>query len=211
MRLVFGGTFDPVHVGHLRMATEVSEAMAAGPVWLMPCYQAVHKDAVAGDADARTQMLELAVAHDPLLKVDDREVLRASPSYTIDTLRELKALKPDESIALIMGTDSFASFSSWKENEAFSELCHLIVVERPGAQAQFEIGQQFHGFESTLDRDRLSKKGSGYALFLELNLLSISSSDIRERLAQGNSARYIVPSAVLKFICDNALYLPRGG
>jgi len=212
MKVILGGTFDPVHFGHLRMATELAEALAVSEVSLLPCFKAVHKQGVAATAEQRLKMLELAVEGDPLLSVDVRELARKESSYTYDTLVQLKEELPNESIVLAMGSDAFDSLPSWYKVERFAELCHVVVMQRPGSVSDtLGQGARTLGFTPVSGFESLSTASVGLFLELQLNLLEISSSDIRGRAEQGQSIRYLLPSAVSDFICDNAIYQSSGG
>lgn len=212
MRVILGGTFDPVHFGHLRMATELAEALGGGEVSLLPCFKAVHKQGVAATAEQRLKMLELAVQGDPLLSIDVRELARKEPSYTFDTLMQLKEELPNESVILAMGSDSFEGLSGWFKVERFAELCHVVVMQRPGSvsRAHSQSARDL-GFSPVSSSRSLFDMNAGLYHELKLNLLEISSSDIRARAERGQSIRYLLPSAVLEFICDNAIYQSSGG
>jgi len=208
MRVIFGGTFDPVHVGHLRMATELRDQLGVDVVHLMPCFDAVHKNQAASSID-RLNMLNLAICDDAGLLLDDREIKRNAPSYTIDSLRELREQVKDESLVIVMGSDSLRGLKSWKEAESFSKLTNLIFINRPGVALDnsFEssvLSQLGFSRAGTLDEMKNSLNG----LWIQLNLtaLDVSSTEIREAVYEGNSIRYLVKDAVRQYICDNALY-----
>jgi len=216
MKVVLGGTFDPVHVGHLRMATELAEVLAVEAVDLMPCYQAVHKSSVSADSEQRLAMLKLSLANDSCLRVDDREIMRKSQSFTIDSLREIKREIGTETLVLAMGTDAAMQFSSWKNAEVFSTLCHIVVIQRPGLDchlkdSSFEsLGFRVAGnIEESIEEgiDAMHGLESGLVASAQLNSFEVSSSDIRERVREGKSIRYLVAGAVEAYICDNALYV----
>lgn len=212
MRVIFGGTFDPVHFGHLRMATEVRELLGLSSVSLMPCFQAVHKDGVCASPAQRKTMLELALSGDQGLTLDTFELNQAAPSYTVNTLQALRAANPSETLVLAMGADSFVGLPKWHQASVLSALCHIVVIERPGSTTErYQEVAKCLGFEQTGNLSDLKRGQSGRYLPASLKLLDVSSSDIRQRLALGKSIRYLVPSAVCDFICDNALYLPTGG
>lgn len=212
MRVIFGGTFDPVHLGHLRMATELREFLGLNSVSLMPCYQAVHKDGVAASAAQRKAMLELALSGDQGLILDPFELNQAAPSYTVNTLMALRASKPNETLVLAMGGDSFAGLATWYHASQLAQLCHIVVIERPGAMTEcYDEVAGVLGYERAASSSDLKGSASGRYLPVSLKLLDVSSSDIRQRIALGKSIRYLVPSAVCDYICDNALYLPTGG
>lgn len=210
MKVIFGGTFDPVHNGHLRMAIELAETLGGRQVHLLPCYQAVHKQGVGASPEQRLKMLHLATHDDALLAVDEREIRRETASYTIDTLRELRAQCTDETLVLAVGSDAAADMPRWREFSEFAALCHVVVMCRPGFHDAGVFGAlEAYGFEQLQSVDALHSIKAGGLLDLRLNLLEISSSDIRTRIAQGKSVRYLVEGAVREFICDNGLYQPK--
>ncbi len=130
---LFGGTFDPVHNGHLRMALEAGEELALEQVRLLPCHRPPHRETPNVDSDQRTHMLRLAVESCPLLKLDDRELRRDGPSYTLETLQSLRAeLGPEVSLIWVMGSDSFLGLESWHRWRELLDYAHLLVVARPG-------------------------------------------------------------------------------
>jgi nicotinate-nucleotide adenylyltransferase len=215
MRVIFGGTFDPVHVGHLRMAMELGELLgdafpsASKPdlVDLLPCYEAVHKSGVAATPEQRKEMLKLSIPPESVLRLDERELRREAPSYTVDTLRELRLELGGEPLVLAMGSDSAISMPSWKEVEVYAQLCHVIVIRRPGDSSVFSNDFLCSvGFECASAIEQLNESASGLVFEVELKLLDISSSDIRTRVSEGRSIRYLVSGAVEQYICDNALY-----
>lgn len=209
MKVMFGGTFDPVHNGHLRMAVELSEALCVTEVALVPCYQAVHKSGVGASAEARLEMVQLATREDDLLIVDAREVRRKSPSYTVETLRELRAESPSRPLVLAVGNDAAADMPRWRDFRDYAGLCHVVIIARPGFHTSAGMkALTSQGFEQVDSAAALHSKACGLVLDLRLNLLEISSSDIRERIRAGKSIRYLVEGAVREFICDNGLYQP---
>ena len=210
MRVLFGGTFDPVHIGHLRMALELAEAIGAPEVNFVPCYEAVHKAGVSASPAERLKMLQLATKREAALNVDEREILRQSASFTIDTLREVRAEDESVSLVLAVGSDSARNMSEWKEIESYADLCHVVVMERPGHQSLDGYKCLIQkGFDVAADAGGLKAQSAGKLLVLRLNLLEVSSSDIRERVNSGRNIRYLVEDAVHSYIWDNGLYQPK--
>jgi len=215
MKVVFGGTFDPVHIGHVRMALELIEALqgsipkdsAPRSVDFLPCYEAVHKSGVAASPDQRKAMLDLSILGSEQLALDERELRRRTPSFTVDTLRELRAELGAEPLVFAMGSDSASSMRYWRDIAEYAGLCHVVVMRRSQVEAGF-CGDFFGsvGYELASSLTDLAKRPAGRVIELELKLLDISSSDIRERVASGRSIRYLVSGAVEQYICDNALY-----
>lgn len=208
MRAVFGGSFDPVHIGHLRMATELAEALDLDQVALMPCYQPVHKHGLGASAAQRLAMLERAVIDNPRLSIDRRELDRGAYSYSIDSVRSLREEAPGP-VIMVMGSDSAAGLASWREAEQFASQCHLVVIERPlpqGGEQSWKAVCEALGFCRVAQPQALHGADSGLYLPLRLNLLEVSSTFIRNAVKQNRSIRYLVTDAVERYICDNGLY-----
>ncbi len=208
-----GGTYDPVHLGHLRCALELSELLAdktekGSNVHLLPCYNPVHRGEPGASSAQRVEMLERATEGEPRLIVDQREILRQGPSYTVDTLKAMRQqYGVDEPIALVLGTDAFNQFASWHQWLEIPTLAHIIVLNRPGwpLTATGELAELVES-KRVEKIERLFECGAGYILPLELSLLDISSSKVRSSIANGRSARYLVSDVVWRYICDNQLY-----
>ncbi len=213
---LLGGTFDPVHLGHLRMAVEVREEAGLGEVWLVPAREPPHRSGdVLAPAEDRRAMLESAVGTAPGLRVEPLELERPGPSFTIDTLRELAARHPETAFALILGYDAFREIHSWREFEAIFACVDLVVTSRPpdvvgrgedsGHFARLPIAVTRNFFYD--DHAACYLHGSGHRLeFVPVSGLDISSSDIRCRLGSGRSIRYLVPDAVSAHIFRRGLY-----
>lgn len=212
---LLGGTFDPIHLGHLRLAEEAREALALGAVRLIPAGQPPHREAPSSSAADRLAMVRLAAAGNPALEVDDSEVLSSAHSYTVPTLerlrRELGAQRP---LVLILGADAFAGLPSWHRWEALFTLAHVAVANRPGHAPH---GRRWPGVLSAaleaatrtrLCREpaRLAAQPAGLVLPFDMTPLGISASLIRDLLAHGSSARYLLPDPVLDYIGLHHLY-----
>ncbi|ROR34866.1 nicotinate-nucleotide adenylyltransferase [Inmirania thermothiophila] len=204
---LLGGTFDPVHVGHLRAALEAREALGLEAVRLIPNARPPHRGLPAAPAPARLAMVRLACAGEPGLAADGRELARAGPSYTVDTLislrRELGARRP---LCLLLGADAARGLASWHRWRELFALAHLVVLRRPG-QAAWEGAA---GAELAARRAdgaaALAAAPAGRVLELEIPLLEVSASDIRRRIAAGRSVRFLVPDPVLDYIRRHGLY-----
>jgi len=208
---LFGGSFNPIHLGHLRAAEEVREAMELDLIYFVPAASPPHKaaDGLAA-ADHRLRMVQLATKGNRHFMVSEAEVRRAGPSYTIETLRHFRAsLRPQAALFLMMGSDSFVELDTWKDAHEIIKSCGIIVHSRsPARQAETSPGAlaaiQRFGY--------ISKNGfyvhpSGQTLnFITTNFLPISASAIREKLQQHKSVRYLVPVDVLDYIERHAIY-----
>lgn len=213
MKIVMGGTYDPVHLGHLRCALELSELLACetkkgANVHLLPCYNPVHRGEPGASSEQRVDMLMQATEGEPSLIVDQREIHRKGPSYTVDTLKEMRQqYGADEPIVLVLGTDAFNGLASWHQWLEIPTLAHIIVLNRPGwaLSATGMLGDIVDS-RRVETIESLFECAAGYILPLELSLLDISSSKVRSSIANGRSARYLVSDVVWRYICDNQLY-----
>ncbi|MBW7472876.1 nicotinate-nucleotide adenylyltransferase [Marinobacter sp. F4218] len=208
MHVIYGGTFDPIHHGHLRLALEISDRLSVNQVSLVPCHIPPHRGDTGATSEQRWKLLELAVADEPQLRVDDRELRRAGASYTADTLRQLRhELGPDAPLAMVVGTDAFAGFDRWQEWQQIPDLAHIIVVRRPGAGLDPD-GEPSRMLAKRAVRDvrLLHNQPGGLMLELDPPLLDISATGIRERIGDGRSPRYLVPDSVWREIRRLGLY-----
>ena len=207
---ILGGTFDPIHHGHLRTALDVAEAVGLDEVRLIPLRHAVHRDQPETPAALRLAMVQAAIAGEPRFVADDREIRRDAPSYTLHTLESLRAERGDaEPICVLVGGDAFAEFLSWHRPHEILGLAHLIVMRRPGAEAIADAAlRTFVERHRAASAAELRARPGGRVLFQPVTHLDISATDIRARLGAGRSARYLVPDAVLELIRREGLYAP---
>lgn len=204
---IFGGTFDPVHFGHLRPALEVAETLAVDEMRLIPARVPPHREDPSVSADDRLAMLERALAGQKRLVIDRRELSRDGPSYTVDTLESLRAEHPDRALALVVGEDAFASLTSWQRWNELTDLAHLVVMTRPGARRVLDAAlEDLTARCRVSDVDALCGARAGGLLVVEATPLAISASGIRELLAAGGDARWLLPDAVLDYIREHRLY-----
>lgn len=217
LRVYYGGTFDPVHAGHLSVACEVRDALGA-QVFLVPAADPPHKDATHADADARARMLDLAIAGEPGLKVDRRELHRDGPSYTVDTLRGLRAeLGPEMPLVWMIGGDSLLQLNTWHRWRELFDLAHVLVVARPGShlepvavaaaapEIEAEIGLRRRPAESLN-----GAPAGGLAVFPLHRERPESSTELRRRMAAGEPWEAGVRPAVAEYIRRHGLYGVRG-
>lgn len=208
--IFYGGTFDPVHNGHLAVARNARDALSAS-VHLMPAADPPHKGPTLADAMQRASMLELAVVGEHGLVVDRRELLREGPSYTIDTLYDIRADLGDEvPIALLLGADSFRGLPSWKSWRELFLHAHFVVAERAGHHVEDLLPQELAA--STAHRwagsaDELQQAPAGRIFKLAQPLRPESASGIRHRIANGEPWRDCVPPPVADFILQSGLYI----
>lgn len=211
---ILGGTFDPIHYGHLRLAEEMLELANLSKICFIPTGMPPHRDAPQVPAQHRSAMVQLAITDQPAFVLDDREVRRLSPCYTVDTLRELRAeLGIAQPLCLLMGGDAFLQLHTWHEWEQLFELAHIVVGYRPG----FTLEERIHGATEDLQKnyhvrlcaaDGLSQQPCGGIAELAIPKLEISATDIRRRVAEGRTIRYLLPNAVADYIHQHHLYQP---
>ncbi|WP_432696794.1 nicotinate-nucleotide adenylyltransferase [Marinobacterium sp. YM272] len=203
-----GGTFDPVHNGHLRTALEIQQWLDIPEVCLIPSKMPVHRDEPGCTSEQRLAMVELAVADEPSLTADDREILSDKPSYSLLTLeslrQELGAARP---LCMVMGMDAYMTLSKWHQWERFIDLCHILVVTRPGYPLALDHGMRaFTEQHAANSKAELLSAPAGKVLIHELTPLGISATQIRHLVASGRSPRYLMPDAVWDYIQSNRLY-----
>lgn len=204
---IFGGTFDPIHIGHLRLALELKQQFQLDEMHLLPCYLPPHRPQPGATAQQRVAMLQLVLQDCAELQLDTRELQRDKPSYTVDTLRELRAQWGSQvSLVLCMGMDSFIGLERWHEWQELLRLAHILVVERPGYTLP-EVGavaqlRQRHA----ADAQALRSAAAGALVMAAPRLLDISATDIRAQLRAGVSPQFLLPEAVLHYIRTQQLY-----
>ena len=209
---ILGGTFDPIHYGHLRLAEEMLELGNLNQIRIIPAGTPPHRDAPQVSAQHRSAMVRLAIADQPAFVLDAREVERVGKCYTVDTLRELRAeLGADQPLCLLMGGDAFFQLDTWHEWEHLFGLAHIVVGYRPG----FTLEDRIHIAAPALRRhyqqrlctaDVLSQQPAGGIAELAIPKLEISATLIRSRVAENRSIRYLLPNAVADYIHQHHLY-----
>lgn len=212
---IFGGTFDPIHIGHLRLAQEAHEALRLSPVSFVPAGQPPHRGAPRSRAAERLAMVRLATAGNPAFTVDDSEVFAQGKSYTALTLERLRAtLGPQRPLVLILGADAFQGLPTWHRWRDILQLAHVAVANRPG------YASQGHRWSETLspeldalcgdhmsnDPGAVRESPAGRIVPFDMTPLAISASQVRGLIEAGRSARYLLPDAVLDYIERHHLY-----
>jgi nicotinate-nucleotide adenylyltransferase len=204
---ILGGTFDPIHYGHLRLALELREALGLAEVRLVPNGVPPHRGPARTDGARRAAWIRAAIAGEPGLALDTRELERPGPSYTVDTLRALRAELPDTPLCLVLGMDAFAGFLQWRAPEQVLELAHLLLVPRP--QAQVALGVTLSNWlaeRGVRDPARLRDTRGGLIHECAVTPLAIAASQVRALAAAGHSARYLLPDPVWADIRQEGLY-----
>jgi nicotinate-nucleotide adenylyltransferase len=200
MRLgIFGGSFNPVHYGHLLLAESCREACGLDQVWLVPAAVPPHKqNAVLAPGKSRLEMLELALAGNEVLRPSGMELDRGGVSYTVDTLSQIASEQPGGTLFLLMGADSLADLPTWREPARICTLASPIVVRRAGSsEPDFSVLAPMVSAATLADIRRLQ---------VEMPIIGLSSTDLRERAAAGRSLRFRTPRAVEKYIETHGLY-----
>lgn len=205
---LFGGTFDPVHIGHLRTAVELRELLGLEAMHMLPCARPAHRGQPVASAEQRLAMLRLGIGGEPGLVADDRELRRSSLSYTIDTLIDVRAqFGAEVPLYLCVGMDSLVYLNTWHRWRELGDFAHLVVVARPGWQfpQHGETARWLAGL-GVKDPKSLAQQPCGGVCVEEMTLLPVSSSRVREDLAAGRSLRYLVPDCVIDYIERHVLY-----
>lgn len=204
---LLGGTFDPVHIGHLRSAWEVREQLAIDDFRWLPSGQPPHRRRPVTAAGRRLDMLRLAVGGLDGFRIDEREMRRPGPSYMVDTLREIRSESGPDPVVLIVGQDSAAGLDSWHRWRELFDLAHLVIMHRPGGRrAASEAVRQELEQRWAPEPGMLRATPAGLALRVEVSQLAVSASRIRALVRAGRSPRFLVPDAVLAYIVEHGLY-----
>lgn len=210
---ILGGTFNPVHYGHLRMAQELAEELAIDTIRFIPAANPPHKSTHNISALHRLAMVNLAVADNPLFQLDDQELKRDGQSYTIDTLTQLREeLGKETSIILFMGSDAFKQFDTWHRWQEIITLCHIALVQRPQTNTAKTSSTLSPALENFLQHhytelgDDLHASPAGHITMRQITALDISSTAIRNAFKDGLSTRYLMPDAVIDYIKSHRLY-----
>lgn len=206
---ILGGTFDPVHFGHLHSALELQETLGLAEVRLIPCGHPPHRNPPRAPASARLAMLELAVTGQPGLRVDPRELERPGPSYMVDTLTSLRDELGKAPLCLILGSDAFLGLPGWHRWQELVQLAHLVVMHRPGWVLDHSLAAPLAQLVDTrrvYEAAALAAQPAGSILLVPVTPLDISSTAIRTLIAAGRSPRYLLPDAVWEHIRTHGLY-----
>ena len=189
-----GGTFDPIHLGHLRAAENAREGLGLDEVRFLPAQVPPHRAAPASSARDRYAMVALATALNPRFMADDLELRREGPSYTVDTIARLRDERPGDAFVLIVGSDTFPELATWKDHDRLLQMCTVAVVARPE-----------HGREEGT-RGRPPARAEAGVSRVPGPGLAVSATDVRRRVKEGLSVRYLVPETVADYIAKRGLY-----
>lgn len=206
---ILGGTFDPVHHGHLRLALECLEQAHLAEVRLIPLHTPPHRLGAGASGEQRLRMLKLATGDSDKLIVDDCELKRGGTSYTVDTLELLRERFGRTPVCLIMGMDAFQTLNTWHEWERILDYAHILVADRPGEGARVEhpdIASVYRD-AATRDREDLERTPAGKIFRITMPMLDISATRIRKIIGAGRDPHFLLPHAVIQFILKEKLYL----
>jgi nicotinate-nucleotide adenylyltransferase len=204
---IFGGTFDPIHLGHLHLAKEAQKQLKLASIYFIPCYLAPFAKTIYTSAEQRVTMLQLALADHTNFILDTREIKRQDLSYTIYTLQSLRQELPNNPFCLLLGQDAFANFDKWHNFEKILEYTHLIVTDRKENSLREnaickKLLQEHEIFDSML----LSHSLAGKILKIEIKALPIAATQIRALIKSGKSAAHLLPAKVWEYINQEKLY-----
>ena len=208
---LLGGTFDPIHFGHLRLAQELADALGLARVRFIPSGTPPHRNPPQVNGAHRLEMVRIAIAGNPHFESDDREIRRDGISYTYDTLTELREELGERPLCLLMGADAFAALTTWHRWQELFDLAHVVIAHRPGFRLQ-DLQASLPAPLRKIYLQRLAgtpgslRAHAGSVFTCEITALDISATRIRALLAQGSSPRYLAPEAVLEYIDHNLLY-----
>ena len=221
---IFGGSFDPPHFGHIKSTLALLEHFAFEQIRFVPCQLSPLKERVFANAQHRWQMLNLVCSSQPKLIADDRELKREGSSYTIDSLIELREeFGENQSIVLILGMDAYLNFCQWRRYEEILSYCHLLLMQRPGyslsmlenkaepenkRNIEAECEKEYFSLNNTEDTNQLATVPCGKIYMSDLEKIDISSTLIRETIAQGQQPKYMLPGNVWNYVRRNKLYQP---
>jgi len=203
---IFGGSFDPIHLGHLRTALELLERLPLGQIRFVPCQQPVHKPQTLASAVDRLAMLKLALAGERRFSIDTRELNRATPSYMFETLMAIRQENPNTPLCLICSTDAFLNFTQWHRYREILDLAHLVVATRQGYEIDQSKLDELLRQRLVLDTSQLAVKNAGSIYLVDTTPLAISSTAIRHMIKNGLSPRYLIPDKVRDYIINHSLY-----
>lgn len=204
---ILGGTFDPIHLAHLRMALELQSAFDLARVHITPCYQPVHRKQPTASPAERFAMVQCAVANEPTMIADDREIKRQGPSYFIDTLLDFRREFPETPLCLLVGIDAFLGFPSWNRYQEILEFAHIIIAHRPQYHLPLTgIVADLVNARLQLESTYIHENIAGAILLHPITALEISATDIRKQIAMGRNPRYLLPDSVYNYIKQHGIY-----
>ena len=205
---ILGGTFDPIHNGHLRTALDVQQCLSLKEVRFIPCGEPPHRIKPVAEPTQRLAMVRAAIAGQEKFTLDAREIQRKGPSYMVDTLTSLKRDFKDESLCLILGMDAFNGLQQWYQWQRIFDLANIVVMQRPDMKGQVELNKRLLSLvkDRLLDVDALKRKQNGGIAFVPVTQLDISATMIRQQWQQGKDIQFLLPDSVLTLIRQQNIY-----
>ncbi len=213
---IYGGTFDPIHYGHLRVAEELADEVNFQQIIFVPSGTPRLRNTPLGSRDQRAEMVRLAIQDNPHFAIDEREIYRPGVTATVESLREFQSESiPNRILCFIVGIDTFIHINHWIQWRELFNLCHLVVVARPGYGSisdhrtlPQEVAQEL-ALRRAVSADDLSKQATGLIYIAHTSLLEISASHIRHLVGINKSIRYLLPSTISDYIVKNQLYIEK--
>jgi nicotinate-nucleotide adenylyltransferase len=204
---ILGGTFDPIHLGHLRTALELLDLLALDEVKFVPCREPPHRDAQPARGELRLELVRAAIQDEPRFSVDTREFRRSGPSYTVDTLASFRDEYPSRSLCLLLGMDAFLGLPQWQRWTELLAFAHIAVAHRPGwiLPADGPLGEVLAAHR-VLTSEALHAVPRGNIYITPVTQLEISATELRQALAQGSDPKYLVPDSVRKILLRSGYY-----
>lgn len=205
---ILGGTFDPIHYGHLRTALDVQQCLALDEVRFIPCGEPAHRNKPIAEPLQRLAMVRAAIAGQDKFTLDDREIRRNGPSYMVDTLASLKNDFKSESLCLILGADAFNGLEHWYQWQKIFDLANIVVMQRSERSAQIELNKRLLSLlkDRFVDTDNFKTKQNGAICFVPVTQLDISATKIRAQWQQNKDLQFLLPDSVITLIQQQNIY-----
>lgn len=204
---IFGGSFDPIHLGHCRVAIDILQQLNLQEIRFVPCKQPVHKEKVFAAAEHRQAMVKLAIEDTPGLVLDNHELERDTPSYMLETLQSLRSEVGEQPLCLIIGIDAFMKINTWHQWQELINYAHFIVIQRPNYQLTWPANIKDSLKQRVVENAAaLQQQPAGSIYFHSPRLLNISATEIRQLIKEGKSPRFLLSRRVLNYIQAHGLY-----